>query len=147
MHRVLDVWPSSCGALEDVGDQDGSNRPWSHSNCSQPYRSRAPSQKVSRAARQVSLVNLPRAEEHRPSLIHDGIAKILLLVVAIFAARSYRVPMGKGLRDTTPGKHKGVEARCGARDCACSSTSRSSSERLGNHTSGGRSSDCAGGDR
>ena len=33
------------------------------------------------------------------------------------------------------------------RDRACSSTSRSSSERLGNHTSGGRSSDCAGGER
>ena len=33
------------------------------------------------------------------------------------------------------------------RDRACSSKSRSSSERVGNHTSGGRSSDCAGGDR
>ena len=65
------------------------------------------------AARQVSLVNLPRAEEPRPSRIHDGIAKILLGLGDI---RSAILPMGKGLRyNSRQGKHgRGVGARAWA---------------------------------
>ena len=48
-------------------------------------------------------------------------------------------------RDTSSSQHAGHSST--PRDRACSSTSRSSSERLGNHTSGSRSSDRAGGDR